>query len=117
MVGICVIIMRNVFSILAAFFVGILLCISVLACANDPVEVSNNSNDNLQAQIAALTTKINELETSGTLLAIELISRSIEQIENKLDFGSGINVQLENVISDGTNYDYNVYKEARRTEE
>ena len=28
--------------------------------------------------------RINELETNGTLLAIELMSRSIEQIENKI---------------------------------
>ena len=56
--------MKNLFSNLAAFFVGVLICVSVLACANDSEEVDNNSNTmaTVQDQISKLTIKIEDLE-------------------------------------------------------
>ena len=91
--------MRNLFSILAAFFVGILLCISVIACANDPVEIGNNSNDDLRAQITALTTRINELETR--LAAAE---GKVDNIEDEIDYE--IVFQKFNQYFDGCDCNY-----------
>lgn len=75
--------MKNLFSILAAFFVGILLCISVLACANDPDDVNNSSSAiaAMQDQISKLTSKIEELE--GKLAAAE---KKIDNIEDEIDY-------------------------------
>lgn len=77
--------MKNLFSILAAFFVGILLCISVLACANDSEEVNSSGDGNaiavMQDQISKLTSKIDELE--GKLAEAEI---KIDNIEDEIDY-------------------------------
>lgn len=79
--------MKNLFSILAAFFVGILLCVSVLACANDSEEVNSSGDGNgnaiavMQDQISKLTSKIDELE--GKLAEAET---KIDNIEDEIDY-------------------------------
>lgn len=75
--------MKNLFSNLAAFFVGVLICVSVLACANDSEEVDNNSNTiaTVQDQISKLTSKIEELENK-----LAEAEEKIDNIEDEIDY-------------------------------
>ena len=57
--------MKNIFSNLAAFCLGLSVCVAIMACANDTDDYSSNSIEVLSEQIVKLTERVKELEKSS----------------------------------------------------
>lgn len=57
--------MKNIFSNLAAFCLGLSVCVAIIACANDTDDYNSNSIEVLSEQIVKLTERVKELEKSS----------------------------------------------------
>ncbi|MBO5893767.1 MAG: hypothetical protein J6Q31_05870 [Alistipes sp.] len=57
--------MKNVFSNLAAFCLGLSVCVAIIACATDSNDYNSNSIEVLSEQIIKLTERVKELEKSS----------------------------------------------------
>ena len=93
-------IMKNLFSNLGAFCSGLLICVAVIACANDTDDNTGNSIEVLSLQIAELTERVKSLENNMNNIEEELdydiifqklgglsscdCSGDIEEIKNQL---------------------------------
>lgn len=66
--------MKNFFSNVSAFMVGVLICVAAFACATDSDDANSNSIAVLNEKIMALTARVNELE------------EKLENVEENLDY-------------------------------
>lgn len=66
--------MKNIFSNVSAFMVGVLICVAAFACATDSDDANSNSIAVLNEKIMALTARVNELE------------EKLENVEENLDY-------------------------------
>lgn len=66
--------MKNFFSNVSAFMVGVLICVAAFACATDSDDANSNSIAVLNEKIMALTARVNELE------------ENLENVEENLDY-------------------------------
>ena len=57
--------MKNIFSNLAAFCLGLSVCVAIIACANDTDDYTGNSIEELSEQIIKLSERVKELEKSS----------------------------------------------------
>ena len=75
--------MKNLFSNLGAFCSGLLICVAVIACANDTDDNTSNSIEVLSRQIAELADRITLVEknlqqsTLPKVLSAETYDRSV----------------------------------------
>lgn len=73
--------MKNLFTNLAAFCLGSLICVTIIACANDIDDNSDNSIALLSNQIKDLSERLTSLEKN-----VGEIKEDMENIENELDY-------------------------------
>ena len=73
--------MKNLFTNLAAFCLGSLICVTIIACANDIDDNSDNSIALLSNQIKDLSERLTSLEKN-----VGEIKEDMENIEDELDY-------------------------------
>lgn len=73
--------MKNLFTNLAAFCLGSLICVTIIACANDIDDNSDNSIALLSNQIKDLSERLSSLEKN-----VGEIKEDMENIEDELDY-------------------------------
>lgn len=104
--------MKNFFSNVSAFMVGVLICVAAFACATDSDDANSNSITVLNEKIMALTARVNELEENlenvEENLDYEVIFQKISQ-----NFGDGAicncSDEIENIKETISNLQFSIY--------
>ena len=78
--------MKNIFSNLAAFCLGLSVCVAIIAGANDTDDYNSNSIEVLSEQIVKLTERVKELEKSSKNATLPKVV-SVESYDAETGYG------------------------------